>query len=347
MISGVVVGYLPKKRVVFLCDIGRGTIVLITALLFISNMLRPWQLFVFTFINSTFEAFRSPSDTSIFTQILSKDKYEHAISFDSSGTTIAELIGYSAAGILISLITIGGVIIADSITFFICGIIMITLKIKKETLNRDQLTVKQYFKDLKEGIKYVSSKKLILSVCLFAGLFNMLVVPFNSMQAAYVKLVLKKGPGTVSLMAVSFLIAMSIGGMIVPLIKKKFTGFQIFIAGGIVIGISYLIFSQLGLMNGTILVYIPVTLASALMGFSVPMLMVPIKVSLISNVEQEFITRSISFVNSLALCSVPLGGGITGLLCGFLSLQTVFLIFSIAVIVLFISQLFNKSLKQL
>ena len=347
IVSGVVVGYLPKKRVVFLCDIGRGIIVFITALLYMNSMLMPWHLFVFTFINSTFEAFRSPADTSLLTKIISRDKYEYAVSFDSSGTTLVELLGYSIAGILISLINVGGVIVVDSITFLLCGIIIATLRMDKETLNIGKLTVKQYFVDLKEGIKYVTSKKLILSVCLFAGLFNMLLVPFNSMQAAYVKLVLEKGPGTISLMAVSFLVAMTIGGILVPLLKKKFTGFQMFITAGIVIGISYLTFSQLGRINESFLVYGLVALASVLMGVAVPILMVPIKVSLMSNIEQEFIPRAISFVNALALSSVPLGGAIVGLLCGFLSLQTIFLLFSIAVILLFITQIFNKSLRRL
>ena len=347
MVSGVVVGYLPKKTVVFICDLGRGLVVLITALLFINGLLDPWHLFLFTFLNSSFEAFRVPSEAPLFTQIVSRDKYQHAVSLDSSVATIVEILGFACAGLLIALLGIGGVIVIDAITFIVCGLIILALKVPVEEIKKNKLTVKRYFADLAEGVKYVAGRRLILSVCLFAGVFNMFVIPFNAMQPAYVDLVLNRGPVAISVISVSLLGAMSIGSIIVPYVKKKLSGFQMFIISGMIIGLSYMGFSQLGRINDTFWVYVPLVLLSLAMGIAAPILSIPLKVAIMSNIEKEYLPRAVSLVNSLALCTAPLGGGLVGVLCGFLSIPTIYLIFSTAVILLFLLQLFNKSLRGL
>ncbi|WP_427340127.1 MFS transporter [Caloranaerobacter sp. DY30410] len=347
VVSGVVVSYLPKKRVVYLCDIGRGFTVFLTAFLFIKGFLQPWHLFVFTFINSTFEAFRAPSDTSLLTQIISKEKFEHAMSLDSSIITFMELIGYSIAGTLIMIIGIGGVIFIDAITFFICGFLIALIKVPKETLKEGKLTVNQYFKDLSEGTRYILKKKFILNVCIFAGMFNLFLIPFNSMMPAYVEIVLNRGPNAISVMATSFSIAMIIGSMLVPFIKNKLSGFQMFVLSGIIFSLCYASLSQLHIFKGTALVYLPLVIICAFMGLSIPMMNVPLKVALMSRVDQEYIPRAVSFVNALALSATPIGGGIVGLLVGFISLQNVYLLFSIVLLLLFIAQMFNKSMRTL
>jgi len=347
MISGVVVSYWPKKRVVFICDYGRGLTVLLTGLLFMNGMLEVWHLFVFTFINSTFEAFRGPAAMPLFTQVISKDKYDHAVSLDSSGTTLVELVGYSIAGLMIGLMGVGGVIVLDAATFLICGLIISTIKVKKETIVKDQLTIKQYFKDLKEGFDYIISKKVVMSICLFAGVFNLFLIPFNALQPAYVKTVLNRGPSAISIMAVSFLVSMIIGSILAPAVKSKLSGYKMFILSGFVIALCYAGLSQMDKFSETALLYLPLVLLCALMGFVIPLMNMPIKVGLMSKVEPEYLPRTVSLVNALALSSTPLGGGLVGLLIGFLALQKVYLIFSIALIGLFIVQMFNKGIKEL
>lgn len=347
MISGVVAGYFPKKAIVFLCDVGRGVVVLITAILFITKLLRPWHLYIFTFLNSTLEAFRTPAATSVYSLLLDKDKFDHGIALDSTLSTITEMVGLTIAAMLIALIGTGGVIVIDSITFFLCGVIIFTLKYSNDFIKKEPLTLKNYFSDLKEGFKYLVNDKLILNICLFGAMLNMLFVPFNSMQAVYAKEVIKKGPETITVMAICFLTAIILGGLCVPKIKEKVPSYKLFIISGTVIGLSYLSFSQLDKLNGSYLVFLPLGFTSFIMGLSVPFLNVPIQSAFFTKIDREFIPRVAAVFNSIALCATPFGAIIVASLCKFLSLQQVYLFFSILVIILFLSQMFNKVLKKL
>lgn len=351
MISGVVVTYLPKKKVVYLCDFGRGLTVLVTAILYLSGNLAVWHLFIFAFLNSTFEAFRDPAATPLFVKIISKNKnkeiYDYAIAASSTGGTFAELIGYSVAGLLIGTIGVGAVIALDAATFILSGLLIILVKVEKEELSKTKLTMKQYFIDFKSGYSYIFNSKLIKSICIFAGLFNLLIIPFSALQPAYISEVLNKGPEALSVIAVAFLLAMTVGGFLAPMLKEKLSGRIMFISSGILISLGYFILSQLGILSESALVYVYLAGAAGIMGIALPILNLPIQVGIMSKVEEEYLPRTVSFINSLALSTTPIGGGIVGGLILFIALKEIYLIFSIGILILFILQIFNSSLKEL
>jgi len=347
MISGVVVTYMEKKKVVYICDFGRGITVLLTAVLYITGNIAVWHLFVFTFINSTFEAFRAPASGPLFTQLISKEKYDYALSASSTARTFAELIGFSVAGALIGTIGIGAVIVIDAITFFASGLITMTLKLEKEMLSKTKLTIGKYFSELKGGFLYVYKSKLILSICLFAGGFNLFIIPFNALQPAYVKQILNRGPEAMSILAVSFMFAMLIGGIIAPIIKAKVSGKKMFILGGFLIGIGYFMFSQLGAVNESKYILLYIIPPSVIMGIAVPFFSLPVRSALMSKIEPEYLPRAIAMINALALSTIPVGGALVGALVLLVPLKDIFVIFSVAILLLFISQIFNKSLREL
>ena len=59
-----------------ICDIGRGVCVALIAFLYFMGWLEVWHLFVITFLNSSFEGFRSPSQSSIFPKILKEENMD-------------------------------------------------------------------------------------------------------------------------------------------------------------------------------------------------------------------------------------------------------------------------------
>ncbi len=347
IISGVVVTYLPKKTVIYICDFGRGVVVLITALLYMTGHLAVWHLFVFAFLNSSFEAFRTPAAMPLFASLISKEKYDYAVSTNTTGITLAELMGYSVAGVLIGTVGVAVVIIIDAITFFISGLLILSIKISKEELSKNKLTLKGYFLDLKSGFNYVLSNRLILSICLFAGGFNLFIIPFNALQPAYVDEILNRGPEAISVMAISFLIPMIVGGILAPIIKKRVTGKKMMIFSGVLISIGYLCLSQMGMFRDSNLLYLGVGLSCGLMGISVPILSLPLQVGIMSKVDREYLPRTASLINALSLSTTPIGGGIVGFIITFIALKHVFVLFSIGILMVFILQIFNPSLKEI
>lgn len=221
MISGVVSNYFKKKNIILICDLGRGAVALVTAILFISGNLQVWYLYIFTFLNSTFESFRSPAAGVLYSHTISKKKVSFAKSLDGTLSKTVEIVGFGAAGILIAVVGIGGVIIIDAVTFFLCALIILTIKITDEYIKKEKLSAKGYVDDLREGFAYMKDEKLVMHVAVFATIFNLFVVPINSLQAIYIGDVLMGDSYVLSIFSISILAGVLLGGVCVPYLKNK------------------------------------------------------------------------------------------------------------------------------
>ncbi len=347
MISGVVVSYMPKKSVVYICDFLRGSVVVLTGILYFTGDLEVWHLYAFTLLNSTFEAFRVPASGVLFVQLIHRDKLEHATSLNNSVRTFAELIGYGAATAIIGLVGVSGAIIVDGITFFIAGIIIMTIVRDKEVLSKEKLTLKRYFTELKEGFTYVRNNPLVRSLTFFLGGLMLMFAPFNALQNPYVLENMALGVEGITVLSVSFMVSMILGSLVVPALSKKIGGRRLFIFGGITTGFGYMSFGFIEVFSGTQAGYVALAVVSMLMGSTISFMNVPLSVTLMKKVDKNLMARVMALINVFSLAAIPIGGGAVGALVNYVEIPTLFFVTSLGVILLFVSQIFNASLKEL
>lgn len=347
MISGVASNYFKKKNIVLMCDFGRGLVVLLTATLYITGHLQVWHLYIFTFFNSTFESFRQPAAIVLYSYTVPKEKVAYAKSLDGTLSKTVELVGFGVAGILIALLGVGGVIVIDAITFILCGLIIGTVVIHNEFVKKEALTVKGYFVDLKEGFRYMIQNKLILQIALFATVFNLFVVPINSLQAIYIGDVLHGGAYVMSLFNVSILVGVLLGGILVPMLKNRVSGKAMFIASGVFIALSYLGLSVIHLIDGDVIKFALLSVLTFIMGASIPLINMQVGIAMMTKVDKEFLSRVGANLNTFGMCATPLGALLAGAAISFISISQLFGICSILLLVLSLSQIRNKTLKSL
>ena len=345
VISGVVCKYFTDKKIMAICDFGRCICVALISVLYITGNLTVWHLYVITFLNSSFESFRGPAATSIVPKIISNEKLEHGIALSSAGAKTAELIGLAIAPVIISMLSLGGAIIIDATTFLICGLLITLLKFEDKVIEDDKLTIKTYFKDLKEGISYIKKKSLILNIVVFAAIINALTVPYNSLQAPYVKEVLDVGNIALSIMSISLLIGVTVTTIFAPAIKEKLGNKKMFILGGILVGVTYSIMSLLDNLP-ELYIYVLLAIDIFILGIGALLVNFPLQVIMMKKVPREYLARVASIFNAVALCSVPLASFIIGIISEFINIKSLFMLFGIAVIILFVIQNFSKVMKK-
>ncbi|GFP78086.1 MFS transporter [Clostridium fungisolvens] len=346
MVSGVASNYFKKKHVMAICDLGRGLCVSLISLLFITGNLRAWHLYVVTFFNSSFEAFRGPASTAASPLILPKEKFDVGTSLSSSLTNTLQIIGLTAAPLFIAILGVGGAILIDACTFFVCGFIVLTLKytdyLKKNTDN----SPKVYLNDLKEGFSYVIKDSFVLSICIFGALVNVFMTPLNAFQAPYAKDVLNRGSEVLSFIEVPILIAMSLGVLFIPKVKEKIGGRLMLLSGTAIVGLTYSTFALLGHLPAYLL-YPSLAINSFLLGLGAILVNMPLQISLFTKIDREYLSRVASIMNALMLCATPLGSFIFGMISSVVSIKLLFFALGIVVIILSLTQTLNKALKGL
>ncbi len=347
MISGVVSNYFHKKKILIICDLGRGLIALITAILYIKGQLNMIELYAFTFMNSTFESIRQPAALVLYKHTVNHHKITHAKSLDNSLKKGVEMVGYGVAGILIALIGIGGVIIIDALTFFICLFIISTLVVKDEYTQKDKLTINQSIKELREGFSYMAQVPIILQMTLFATFFNLMVVPINALQAIYIGDVLKGDTYMMSLFNICILMGVIMGGLLLPILKKRLSGKTLFLMAGILIGLSYMGLSFIHLITYTIIQKICLSLLTFIMGSAIPLINMQLGILLMTKVDKRYLSRVGANVNTFGLCATPLGAFLAGSMTSNISITGLYRICSLILLVFVIGQIRNKTLNEL
>ena len=346
--AGVLIDRMSKKKVMVIGNLGRGLVVLTTALLFFLGKLRPWHLFLFTIMNSTFEAFVNPANISVTPYVLSEELYISAMSFSASLATFAELIGLGVTGVIIGFLGTSGAIAIDGITFVTAAIIVFFTKInEKKDINIAKEDKTNYFLSLREGIHFFMKNSVILLIVLMAAFINFGLSPVNVLLPVYANEILKTGPSGMSIMSASLSVGMIIGGFILTLIGKnvKRTG-KIVTASMFTLGAGYFLLGISSKLSDSILLpIITGALSFFVIGASISFATGPLRAFMLKKTPREMLGRTSSIMSMFCLSATPLGGMMTGIVSEKISIANLFTLMSILIMLVAIMPMLNREYR--
>lgn len=346
--AGAIVEGLNKKRTMVICDIGRGIVVGVTAILLILGLLNPWLLLTLTFMNSSLESLRIPASISITPKILDKSLYAHGLSLSSTLQQTVSVIGLAIAAAIIGLFGIGTAILIDAVTFFISAILILFIHTSEDKHQRITLDMKSYIHTLKDGFAYLKQAKVVFAICTLGGLINIFFIPINSMMTPYTTGTLGLSSIGLSVAGICSTVGMGVGALLFPSLRKHFSSRNIFITGGTMIGVCYLLWVVLSFHVDQIsLIYILLAVTMLVFGFFASFIQSVVSISFMEHISEEYMSRVGAIFNAIASSSTPIGSLIVAGSMLFLSVNQLFIVTGICTIILFIGMLSVKVLKQM
>lgn len=345
--SGVFVDNYSKKKIIVIGDVGRGLVVSLTAILLLINKLEPWHLFVFTFINSTFEAFVSTAKGTLNPLILPKELLLRANSYSASLANFSQLIGLGAAGFLIATVGISGTILIDGITFFVSAILISFVSLDKEDVKNVTISAKKYLEDIHEGYMFVRKETIIFLTIILAAFTNFCLVPLNVLRPVYVKDILKSGPKGLSYLSMGFLVGIIVGGIVIAKIGSRFKKGHLVIVGFFFLGLGYSLLSFPAYLNNTYNSELLIATAICIItGFFMPFINVPIATYIQIKTPNELLGRVGALSGMMCLSALPLGGAIIGIVSEYIAITTLFSIMGISIMIAALLLSFNRDFKN-
>src|SRR5690349_7751865 len=127
LLGGALVDRLPRPRLLFLSDIGRGLIMLSITLLAFSHRLELWMVYVGSLLFGFADAFFTPALQALIPQIIPQEDLTSANSINSLSTQLGRVAGPALGGILVGL---GGTTLAFGInatSFLVSAITLLPL----------------------------------------------------------------------------------------------------------------------------------------------------------------------------------------------------------------------------
>lgn len=302
LLGGVVVDRLPRIRLMFASDIGRGVIMLLVALLAQSGQLEIWHVYVVSVLFGFADAFFQPAYVAAVPQMTPAEDWPSANSLSSLSMHLGRIAGPAIGAIIVGM---GGTQLAFGInaaSFFVSAVLLLPLLGTHVPLPEKQVvTVQGILRDLGDGWRVVLTNPVLYLTIMIAALGNItLAGPFSiSMPFLF------DDVKTLGLVMAVFPAGYILGSI--------WSGWQTRLRRRGLLGYSGLVLAGLGLM----VFGLPVPLALLVIGALVNGAALEIFGMVWANLLQELVPNellgrvsSIDMLGSFVL--LPIGFGLTG-----------------------------------
>jgi len=345
--AGTFVENMNKKHVILFCDIMRGMCTALIVVLYKLDMLSIAWLLSITFLNNTFECFRIPASTALLPHILDKIQYEYGISLNASLKTMSELIGIALSGMILALIGVQGAILIDMCSFYLCALIYFTLHIKEQSIRKKTFSFSAYFKTLTEGIRYVMQFHLLRVLMCCSILCNVLLVPMNSYQAAFISGTLHLDAHAYSTFSFTFSLGIFIGTVLLPYLHTHISTRNLFLYSFYSISVYYIAMSIATFIQNPIIVIVYLCIVSFVCGIGIGIACNACSVMLIKIIDANYLARVSSLTQATSRAAIPLTSFLLSFLSFTWSIPHIFCVFAIFTFLVVTGMMFLKVLKQM
>jgi MFS transporter, DHA3 family, macrolide efflux protein len=221
--AGALVDRWPRKLVLILSDSAAGFATIAILILYLTDSLQLWHLFVAGAFAGAFEAFQFPALSATISTMLPRSQYARANGMTAFVESAAAIGAPVFAGVLLTLIGIGGILTIDIVTFSIAVSLLLFIHIPKPRRSAaGEQGASNIWKESVYGFGYIWQRPSLLRLQLlffisnfFGGMGFILVAPTVLARTESNELIL----GTVQS-------AFGVGGVVGGLLLSTWGGFK-------------------------------------------------------------------------------------------------------------------------
>jgi MFS family permease len=175
-IAGVMVDRYNRKLMMMVSDVAGGTATLILLVLYSTGHLQYWHIYLAAAVAGLGTTFQWPAYSAAISVMIPKEQYGRANGMMSLIEAGPGVLSPFLAGALIPLITIGGILLLDTITFWIAIAALAVVFIPQPLRTRDgQASQGAFLREAGFGFKYIFARPSLLGlqmVFFFGNLFS-------------------------------------------------------------------------------------------------------------------------------------------------------------------------------
>ncbi len=335
--AGVWADRLNRKMLMITADIGIAFVTLIVAILFFMGFREIWILFVVSVVRSFGQSVHQPAVSAVYPQIVPETHLVRVQGISQGIQSSSMILMPLLAGLLLAYFELELILFIDVVTAAIAVMILVTyVKLPKHAAESHPSTI-DYFEDIKRGIHYAFTHKLIFNILLFSFLFMIMVAAPSFLTYLQVARVFGAEAWRLSALEAIFGTGMLLGSIVITIwggFKNRLvTFFLCYIAiglGTVGLGLPFNFIFYIGLWG--------------FVGFFIS-LSNPLMVGLIQEkVDPKYIGRVFSVFGLINTISLPLGMLIFGPLSDVFDISLIILLSGVGMGIIAMVPLFNRTL---
>ncbi len=341
--SGVWADRFNRKYLINISDGVTALASLIAAVLLFRGYSHVGILFTCAAVRSLGQGVQSPAVGAFIPQIVPPEQLTRISGIQASVQSLCMFAAPFVSAALMSFASLWTLFLLDVITAGI-GIVILFFFVKAPKLETayDEMEERKgidYFRDLKEGLKYIRKHGFILRMIVLVAVFSVLSAPTAFLTPLQAARNFGSEVWRLSLVEVSFSVGMILGGILIGFWGGFKNRVYTMALAGFLFGIETV---GLGLAPH-FWVYLSVM---GLAGITMPFYNTPSMVLLQSKVDPEYMGRVLSVFSMAGSVMMPIGMLLFGPLADIISINTIMLVTGIMLFLMVIPFLTSKQLKE-
>jgi len=341
--AGVWADRYNKKNIINLADGLISFFSLVVAVFLFFGIDNYGILLACAFVRSVGQGVQSPAVRAFIPQIVPKDHLTKINGFQSSINSFVTLTSPMLGGALMTFAPLEALFFLDVVTAIIAIFILfffVKIPQKEETeLKIPVQNSKNYFSELKEGLKYIKNHGFVIRIVLISAIYIFLFVPAGLLKPLQVTRNFGADVWRLTAIEITFSVGILAGGVLIGVwggFKKRVHTMTLsfVLCGLLIIGSGFV---------QSFWLYLAILF---LIGFSTPLGDAPFNALLQSTVEPSFMGRVFSVVMTIISTMNILGMLFFGLAADIVSINILFLSTGLLIFLLCIPLITSKTLRK-
>ncbi len=240
LFGGVVADRISRRNLMVITQTAMLILAFILAGLTFTRLVQPWHILVLAFLLGVANAFDAPARASFVLELVPREDMTNAIAMNSTMFNIATVVGPSVAGLTYAAFGPAWCFTLNGFSFVAVIIALLLMHIK---LDMQQIHRSSAITEIVEGIRYVVTNRLVLSLTITVGLVAMFGFGLMNLLPAWATDVLHGNEVTNGLLVSARGFGALISAlMLASLTQHKMRG-KLWMAGYIVVPFSLFLFA--------------------------------------------------------------------------------------------------------
>jgi MFS family permease len=182
LFGGVVADRISRRNMMVITQSAMLVLAFILAALTFTNVVQPWHIIVLAFLLGVANAFDAPARVAFVTELVNRENMTNAIALNSTMFNIATVVGPSVAGLTYAAFGPAWCFTLNGISFIAVIGALLFMRIQPIVPPARRATV---LADLKEGLHYVFTHSLVLSLIGSIGLVSIFGIGMMTLLPAW------------------------------------------------------------------------------------------------------------------------------------------------------------------
>jgi len=238
---GVISDEFDKKNILKITLLITTVVYLLLTISSFLDQLSYFQICCGAFVAGLAWSFDFPIRRSLLSEIVDKRLYPSAIGLDMTSSNIARVIGPILAGIVLQQVSLFPIYLFGTAMFLMAFIACTKVEAKRIIKEENSNSLTLLFNDLIEGIKYIFTSRILITVLVVTIIMNFLVFTYQSQLTVLVQTNLSDLPIILGVLAALEGLGATLGTLMIANFPLK-RGMLIFLSGSFLFGICIIAF---------------------------------------------------------------------------------------------------------